>query len=213
MLSPDYLASCTDEILALYGELNDAIIRDIVRRLVNLEFDVSQSAVWQMEKIQQAGYMVYEDVLTEISNITGKSEEELRRLFEEAGTESMRYDNSVYRRAGLNPLPLSQSAGMLGVLTAGYKKCGGELKNLTLTTANTSQSLFISSCNKAYMKTASGAFSYSAAIRDAIEEMRRFWCVDYVPQRTPGQGGRCSPPRGYDRRFPDLRAAPDHAAG
>ena len=171
MLSPVYLSSCTDDILKLYEELNDAVVRDVVRRLVNLDFDVSQSAVWQMERIQEIGFRTYEDTISEIARITGKSEKELKKLFEDAGTETMRYDNSVYKKAGLSPLSLAQSPAMLQILTAGYRKCKGELKNLTLTTANMSQSLFINACNKAYMKVSSGAFSYTAALQQAIEEI------------------------------------------
>lgn len=168
MLSPVYLSLCTDDILRLYEELNDSIIRDIVRRLVALDFNVSSTAVWQLERLQDIGYMVYEEALAEISKSTDKTENELKKLFEEAGTKSMQYDNEVYRRAGLSPLPLSQSAGMLQVLTAGYQKCKGELKNLTLTTANASQSLFVNACNAAYMQTMSGAFSMNTAIKNAI---------------------------------------------
>lgn len=157
--------------MKLYEELNDAVVRDVVRRLVNLDFDVSQSVVWQMERIQEIGFRTYEDTISEIARITGKSEKELKKLFEDAGTETMRYDNSVYKKAGLTPLPLAQSPAMLQILTAGYRKCKGELKNLTLTTANMSQSLFINACNKAYMKVSSGAFSYTAALQQAIEEI------------------------------------------
>ena len=171
MLSPVYLSSCADDILKLYDDLNDAIVRDIVRRLVALDFDVSASAVHQMEQLQAVGRMTYEDALKEIAAITGKAEDELRKAFEDAGTESMTYDNNVYRRAGLEPLPLMQSPGMLQILTAGYRKCKGDLKNLTLTTANTAQTLFITSCNQAYMQTVSGAFSYTAAIQNAIRSI------------------------------------------
>lgn len=171
MLSPVYLASCTDDIVKLYEELNEAVVRDIVRRLVALDFDISQSAVWQMEKLQEIGFHSYEDTLSEIARRTGKTEQELEKLFREAGTESMRYDDSVYKKAGLSPLPLAQSPAMLQILIAGYRKCKGELKNLTLTTANTSQSLFINACNKAYMKVSSGAFNYATAVMQAVEEI------------------------------------------
>lgn len=173
MLSPDYLDHCTDDILRLYEQLDDDIIRDIVRRLVDTDFEMTQSAVWQAEKIQEIGNTVYSDVLNRISDITGKSEDELRTLFEDAGTETMVYDYSVYRRAGLNPLPVMQSPGMLQVLTAGYKKCGESLHNLTLTTANTSQAAYIQACNRAYMQVSSGAFDYNTSIRKAVEELSK----------------------------------------
>ena len=173
MLSPDYLDHCADDILRLYEQLDDDIIRDIVRRLVDTDFEMTQSAVWQAEKIQEIGNTVYSDVLSRISGITGKSEDELRTLFEDAGTETMLYDDSVYRRAGLNPLPVMQSPGMLQVLTAGYKKCGESLHNLTLTTANTSQAAYIQACNRAYMQVSSGAFDYNTSIRKAVEELSK----------------------------------------
>lgn len=173
MLSPDYLDHCADDILRLYEQLDDDIIRDIVRRLVNTDFEMTQSAVWQAEKIQEIGNTVYSDVLSRISGITGKSEDELRTLFEDAGTETMLYDDSVYRRAGLNPLPVMQSPGMLQTLTAGYKKCGESLHNLTLTTANTSQAAYIQACNRAYMQVSSGAFDYNTSIRKAVEELSK----------------------------------------
>lgn len=168
MLSPDYLERCTDEVIKLYDELSDMILRDIVDRLISLDFEASATAAWRMEKLQELGRLTYADALREIAKITGKTEQELKAAFENAGTESMRFDNSVYKKAGLSPLPLAQSDGMLQVLTAGYKKCRGSLKNLTLTTANTAQSSFIQACNAAYMQVTSGAFSVNSAVKTAV---------------------------------------------
>lgn len=169
MLSPDYLAHISDDIIKLYQQLEDDIISDIVRRLVGTDFEMTQSAVWQMEKLQQMG-LVYEDALKRIGAATGKTEKELKKLFEDAGMETLRFDDSIYKKAGLNPLPLLQSPSMLNVLTAGLQKTGGTLKNLTLTTANTSQALFISSADSAYMQVASGAFDYNTAVRNAVKQ-------------------------------------------
>ena len=168
MLSPDYLERCTDEVIKLYDELSDMILRDIVDRLISLDFEASATAAWRMEKLQELGRLTYADALREIAKMTGKTEQALKKAFENAGTESMRFDNSVYKKAGLSPLPLAQSDGMLQVLTAGYKKCRGSLKNLTLTTANTAQSSFIQACNAAYMQVTSGAFSVNRAVKTAV---------------------------------------------
>lgn len=168
MLSPAYLNTCTAAILALYDELNEAIIRDIVERLCALNFEASATAAWEMEKLIAVGRLAYEDALAEIGKRTGQSEAALKKAFEDAGTESMHYDNAIYRKAGLSPLPLSQSAAMLQVLTAGYKKCQGDLHNLTLTTANMAQGTMIEACNAAYMQVSSGAFSMNTAIKQAI---------------------------------------------
>ncbi len=56
--------------------------------------------------------------------------------FEDAGVQCVKNDNIRYNSANLrNIIKLSDS--VLQVLTAGFQKCNGSLKNLTLTTANT----------------------------------------------------------------------------
>lgn len=170
MLSPDYLKSCADDIIAYYQALEDEIINDIVRRLVNTDFQITQSAVWQAEKLQQAG-MIYDDVIKRVAKASGKAESLIRDLFEEGGTETLSFDDAIYRKAGLNPLPIAQSKAMLNVLTAGAKKTGGTIKNLTMTTATTSQTAFINACDFGYLKITSGAFDYNTAIRQAVKSI------------------------------------------
>lgn len=167
MLSPNYLAHCADGILALYEKLNDSIIEDLARRIVKAG-RMTETAAWQVEKLNQAG-LAYEDALRRISEITGKSRAELERLFEAAGVESLRYDDEIYRAAGLKPIPLRQSPAMLQILTAGMEKTRGEIENLVRTTANAAQSEFISACDLAYMQVSSGAFDYNTAIRHAVD--------------------------------------------
>lgn len=167
MLSPDYLSSCTDEILALYDKLNDSIIEDLARRIVKAG-RMTDTAAWQAEKLNQAG-LAYEDALRRISEITGKSRAELERLFEAAGVESLRFDDGIYKAAGLNPIPLKQSPAMLQMLLSGMEKTRGELENLVRTTANVVQSEFIAACDLAYMQVSSGAFDYNTAICHAVD--------------------------------------------
>lgn len=170
MLSPDYLKDCANDIVAYYQAMEDEIIHDIVRRLVNTDFEITQSAVWQAEKLQQAG-MIYDDVIKRVAKASGKSESLIRDLFEEGGTESLSFDDAIYRKAGLNPIPIAQSKAMLNVLTAGAKKTGGTVKNLTMTTAATSQTAFINACDFAYLKITSGAFDYNTAVRQAVKSV------------------------------------------
>ena len=59
---------------------------------------------------------------------------------------------------------------MQQILNANLRKTKGEIKNLTLTTANKAQSAYINACNSAMLKVQTGAFSYDKAIADAIKE-------------------------------------------
>jgi hypothetical protein len=83
----------------------------------------------------------------------------------------MRFDDSIYQAAGLNPLPLNLSPAMAQVLAAGLRKTNGLIRNLTMTTAINAQHSFIQAADLAYMQVASGAMSYDQAIRAAVQDV------------------------------------------
>lgn len=167
MLSPEYLQSMSDDIVALYEELNQSAIKCIAKRLVKTEY-ISDASAWQIKQIQQSG-AIYNEIIDELSKISGKSKKELRKLFKEASVKSLSYDDEIYKQAGLNPIPLQQSPSMLAVLEAGIIKTDGIISNLTKTTANGGQVAYINATNDAYMKVSSGVFDYQTAIADAIK--------------------------------------------
>ena len=168
MLSPEYYESCAELILQQYADLEDAILRDIIRRLMKRGF-VTDSAKWQAEMLQEAG-LLYNDIVQEISDRTDACAEQVKTLFEDAGVQTVQIDNEIYREAGLVPVDIRQSPSMRQVLEAGYRKTLGQLDNLTKTMPSAGQRLYINACNQAYMKVTSGAFSYQQAIMQAVRD-------------------------------------------
>lgn len=168
MLSPEYYENCADVILSLYAELEDAILRDIVRRMMKTGM-VTESAKWQAEMLQEAG-LLYNDIVKSVSEHTGMISSDVQQLFEEAGTETVKADNEVFRMAGKEPSELRLSDSMMQVLEAGYRKTLGQLDNLTSTLPSAGQRLYINACNQAYMKVTSGAFSYQQAVMQAVRD-------------------------------------------
>lgn len=166
MLSPEYYSHLSDDLIKLYSDLDNAIISDIVRRIVK-NSEMTETAKWQAKQLQESG-MVYDDVIAEIAKRTNSTQEQVRTLFEKSGVESVKNDNVVYKAAGLEGIVRLSSAAMQ-TLNAGYVKCSGDLSNLTLTTANTAQQAYITACNNAYMQISSGAFEYNTAIRNAVK--------------------------------------------
>jgi hypothetical protein len=169
MLTADQLDKLTGPITDLYEQYNQSVINDISRRLVKMG-KVTETAAWQMQRLIESG-RVYENALKELAKTSGLSENEMRRMFEEAGVKSMRFDDSIYQAAGLNPLPLNLSPTMAQVLAAGLRKTNGLVKNLTMTTAINAQHSFIQAADLAYMQVASGAMSYDQAIRAAVQDV------------------------------------------
>lgn len=167
MLTARALDTLPDPVVALYQRYEDSVINDIARRLARLDY-ARPTAAWQMQRLSESGAL-YDSILERLSQLTGKSEAELRLMFETAGVKAMRFDDSVYKAAGLNPLPLNLSPAMSQVLAAGLQKTGGLMRNLTMTTASTGQETFIRGADLAYMQISSGAMDYQTAIKQAIK--------------------------------------------
>lgn len=119
--------------------------------------------------LQNAG-LLYDDILAEISKYTDASSAQVKALFEDAGVRTVNFDNQIYRAVGLVPVDIRQSPAMRQTLEAGYRKTLGNMRNLTLTTANMGQTTYYNACNQAYMKVISGAFSYQEAIKKAVQK-------------------------------------------
>lgn len=169
MLTPEQLAHCADDIINLYSQLEEEIVRDIARRIVKTG-TMTDTGIWQAQHMQELGTL-HSDVLSSVAKYSDKTESELKKLFEDASIKATEYDNEIYRRNGLNPKSLKVSDTQMQLLEAGYKKTQGNLSNLTLTTAVSSQTSFINACSLAELKASSGAFTPQQAIADAIKQV------------------------------------------
>lgn len=168
-LSPQYYDECTDDVLNLYAELEDRIIADVVRRIIKTG-DITETAKWQIRQAQQMG-LLYDDIIKDVAQYTSKTDSEVKKMFENAGVETVSNDNRIHLLAGNSPLDIRQSESMLQILNAVYKERLTDLKNLTGTTAITSQTAYYNACNSAFMMVSSGAFSYQQALRTVIQEV------------------------------------------
>lgn len=166
MLTPDYMESLTFEIVALYDRLAAEIIRDIARRIADIDF-ATPTAALQMQRLIEAGNL-YDDIIIRLETYTGISDRVLQRIFEDAGVKALRFDDSIYRAAGKAPLPLNLSPAMQHTLVAGLQKTEWHLKNMTLTTALAAQEAYIRATDLAYAEITTGVFDYNTAIRRAV---------------------------------------------
>lgn len=171
MLSADYLDVLPDKIVHIYRTYEEDVIREIARRLAALGWALPVAA-WNIQLLAESG-QVYEFLLDELAHITGRSEQELRRLFLEAGVRTLAFDDAIYRLAGLKPLPINLSPAMTQVLAAGLRKTMGAVRNLTLTTAISGQDAFITAADLAYLQITSGSMDYTTAIRQAVTAVAR----------------------------------------
>lgn len=179
MLSPNTLEYIADDILDVYSRLNERIIEDIARRLVNAG-TMTESARWQIQIAQETG-LLYDNIVEMVSKNMETSEKVVKQIFEEAAIESLEFDDKIYKRAGLNPIPLMQSQTMLQTLNASLIKTNGLINNLCMTTASSGQELFIQALDEAYMDISTGAFDYNTAIFNAIDKVSKDGIYVYYP--------------------------------
>ena len=171
MLSPEYLDRFSDQLLAIIDEFSVSVVADIAKRIARMG-NVSETSNYQIEILQNAG-MVYEDVIRRISQVTGYTEAEVRRMFEEAGVKTIENESVYYKAAGKDTIVLNQSEAMQQILSANIEKTFGDLSNLTMTTAIKAQTLFIDTCNVAMMQVQTGAINYNRAVANAIKKAAR----------------------------------------
>ena len=169
MLTPDQLAHCSDSIVSLYSQLNETIIRDMARRIAKTAA-ITETGRLQLAALQNLG-VLHADLLQSISKYNNMSSAELLKIFADSSQAAVDYDSRIYRQKGLDPLPLNLSPAAMQILEAGYKKTAGNLANLTMTSAVSTQTKFIQVCTLAEMKAESGAFSAEQAIFDAVKEL------------------------------------------
>lgn len=169
MLTPKQLSELPDNVVKLYEEIEDNIIRDMARRIVKTNF-ATESAQWQLSRLQEMG-TTHDEVFNRLSKATGKSDEELIAMFNEAAEEAYNADKKAYIKAGYNPIPLTENSQLQKIINAGLVKTQALFKNLTNTTANTATQQFENALDTAYMQITSGAFDYNTAIRNCIKTL------------------------------------------
>ncbi len=185
MLDPDYILRLSEGAEEIASQLHSVILRRVVRRIMlrlqrKDDYLLTSIDKWQLETLQEAGFL-REELVAEIAKATGRQVSEIKRAFEDAGVKTVAWDNAVYKAAGLSPDPLLNSPQLLALLDRGYRKTLQEWRNYTGTTATAAQQLFIQVCDRAYTQVATGAISYTQAVKEAVEKVARSGVVVHYP--------------------------------
>lgn len=174
MLTPSYLAKVSNRLVEIYAQLETDIIADMAYSIKKLG---DTSAVdWSAKMYIESG-LVKERALKLLDKYEPKVQAEIKRAFDEAITKSVKADNAVFTAAGLAPTEATKQRVMAEIEKTAYT-----LRNLTLTTASTSQQEFINKATQAYMRVSSGAFDYDRSMMLAVDDLARagVYTVEYT---------------------------------
>lgn len=183
MLSPSYLDSLPNNLVLLFQQAEDDILRDVARRIGKMD-TLTPTANWQLWRYQQTE-AVRKDVVKLLARYTGKSEAEIRRLMQEAATAALEAEDEIYFNYKNEAPPLEESVPLQNLLNAGYRQTAGSFSNLTATTANTVSGAFEQALDRAWLQVSSGAFDYKSAVKRAVDGL-----ADSMPYVTYPSGHR-----------------------
>lgn len=169
MLTPEDFEKISKQAEKIYSELELEIIQEIAERIANVGY--ANTVVLNDILIAQEMGLMYQDIITLVAKYNETSVSQIQEIFDTAGAQTLKFDDKVYKEAGLSPLPLKQSPSMIQLLSATALKTHNNLSNLVMTTANTSQTEFYNAMNKAYMEVSTGVKSYSQSILDTVKEL------------------------------------------
>lgn len=185
MLSPDYLKRIAEGSEDIASSLHSYILKRIIEAIMirlgrGEKYILTSSDRWRIQILQDAGYLL-QDITQEIARYAKLQREEVAAAMEEAGVKAMAYDKAVYEAAGIATEALEQSPALVRILQRDYEATMGEWSNMTRTTAEAAQSLFISECDNAYHKVISGAVSYTQAVREAVDTVAQNGVIVQYP--------------------------------
>lgn len=169
MLTQNDFINIEKQASAIYESLELEIIEEIATRIANIGY--ANTVVLNDILIAQEMGALYTDIIALVAKYNNKSYEEIEKIFEKAGAQTLSYDDKIYKAEGLNPVPIKQSRTILQLMSSTIEKTAGNLQNLVMTTANTAQEQFYNAMNKAYMEVSTGVKSYTQSIIDAIDEL------------------------------------------
>lgn len=175
MNNPDYLLHISEGAEDIAERLHNIIIKKIVNRIMirlgrGDSYILTAQDKWQIENLQQAGYLL-EDIQQEIAKATKLQQEEIAQAMEDAGVKALDYDDKIYQSVGLSPTPLTQSPELIRLMQRNYEATLHEWSNFTRTMAGEAQKLFINELDRAYTFVSTGALSYTAAVKDVINNI------------------------------------------
>ena len=171
MLTPDYLENVPAPMMQLWQQVEEDILKDVARRIGKMG-TLTATADWQLWRREQVR-LCNREVLKILAKYTGKSEAELRRIFQEAAAKALEEDDLLYRSAGLDPPDPNTDQALLNLLNAGYQQTAGSWQNLTATTANTVSGQLETALDRAWLQVSSGAFDYQTSIRRAVNDLAK----------------------------------------
>lgn len=179
MLTEQDFIRIEKQAIQMYQNLELQIIEEIATRIAN--FGYANTVVINNMKIAQEMGFLYQDIIRLVAEYNNTTVKEVNKIFYKSGEKSLKFDDKIYKEAGLNPIPLKQSESIKQIMNATIIKTAGNLQNLCMTTANTGQTQFKNAIDMAYLEVSTGVKSYTQSFIDTLKKIGQQGAVIEYP--------------------------------
>jgi hypothetical protein len=173
MLSDYELTQLTQPIIAIYNQIEMALLEKVAKRF-DVYDKVGGSLEWQLKKLDELGALTNESVKV-ISSMSKRSEKEIAKMLNDASMGNI--DMSLLEAAFTNgfifidPKKLMQSPALRATIELSYKELGQTYKLIQTKALESTKQAYMDIINRAYIETASGIYDYNTSIRGALRDM------------------------------------------
>ena len=155
MLTPEQLAAIGDYFLKLFEDYEDAVIRDIARR-ISKTGELTETAQLQIMRLMELG-----ESRDEIARLTAElldlSDKTVEELMQYAAEQSTDFREAVFDRAGTTRQEILGNAQTQRMLEAAISQTQNEMRNITRSMGFRGRDGVWRSCAQAYQRAIDSA--------------------------------------------------------
>ena len=188
MLSDNELTALTQPIIAIYNQIEMALLEEIAKRF-DVYDKIGGSLEWQLKKLDELGALTTESVKV-IASMSKKGEKEIAQMLKDASLGNIDMDllDIAFTNGFIfvDPKKLMQTEALKATIELSHKSLGKTYKLIQTKALESARQAYMDIINRAYIETASGIYDYGTSIRSALRDM----ADQGIPGATYRRGNR-----------------------
>ena len=173
MLSDNELTALTQPIIAIYNQIEMALLEQVAKRF-DVYDKVGGSLEWQLKKLDELGALTTESVKV-IASMSKKGEKEIAQMLADASLGNIDMDllDIAFTNGFIfvDPKKLMQTDALRATIELSHKELGKTYKLIQTKALESTRQAYMDIINRAYIETASGVYDYNTSIRGALRDM------------------------------------------
>ena len=173
MLSDNELTALTQPIIAIYNQIEMALLEEVAKRF-DVYDKIGGSLEWQLKKLDELGALTTESVKV-IASMSKKGEKEIAQMLNDASLGNIDMDllDVAFTNGFIfvDPKKLMLNEALKATIELSYKELGQTYKLIQTKALESARQAYLDVINRAYIETASGIYDYNTSIRGALRDM------------------------------------------